>query len=156
MNEMLRKTREWLNCSTRRSFSAVLHEAKITPRQMQVCELKMHCPKLYWNTMYKMHCAVYGPHFDEHLAKQAVARMKNVDGSSGEHWTYEQTSQLADQQGITQKADWYYVMNMLYSDYSEIYGSDINMYIRVAKAYMRDPDAPESKVFDLWLAQMEA
>lgn len=33
MNEMLRKTREWLNCSTRRSFSAVLHEAKITPRQ---------------------------------------------------------------------------------------------------------------------------
>lgn len=47
-------------------------------------------------------------------------------------------------------------MNMLYSDYSEIYGSDINMYIRVAKAYMRDPDAPEGKVFDLWLAQMEA
>ena len=40
MNEMLRKTREWLNCSTRRSFSAVLHEAKITPRQMQICELK--------------------------------------------------------------------------------------------------------------------
>lgn len=40
MNEMLRKTREWLNCSTRRSFSAVIHEAKITPRQMQVCELK--------------------------------------------------------------------------------------------------------------------
>ena len=64
--------------------------------------------------------------------------------------------QIADQQGITQKADWYYVMNMLYSDYSEIYGSDINMYIRVAKAYMRDPDAPEGKVFDLWLAQMEA
>ena len=46
-------------------------------------------------------------------------------------------------------------MNMLYSDYSEIYGSDINMYIRVAKAYMRDPDAPEGKVFDLWLAQTE-
>lgn len=81
--------------------------------------------------------------------------MKNVDGTCGEHWTYEQTSQLADQQGITQKTDWYYVMNMLYSDYSEIYGSDINMYIRVAKAYMRDPDAPEGKVFDLWLAQTE-
>lgn len=69
---------------------------------------------------------------------------------------YQLGSQLADQQGITQKADWYYVMNMLYSDYSEIYGSDINMYIRVAKAYMRDPDAPEGKVFELWLAQMEA
>lgn len=133
---------------------------KITEMEEIVCEaleeVRGRCPRLFWDTAYKLHCVAYGPHFDEHLAKQAVARMKNVDGSSGEHWTYEQTSQLADQQGITQKADWYYVMNMLYSDYSEIYGSDINMYIRVAKAYMRDPDAPEGKVFDLWLAQMEA
>lgn len=133
---------------------------KIKEMEEIVCEaleeIRGRCPRLFWETAYKLHCVAYGPHFDEHLAKKAVARMKNVDGSSGEHWTYEQTSQLADQQGITQKADWYYVMNMLYSDYSEIYGSDINMYIRVAKAYMRDPDAPEGKVFDLWLAQMEA
>ena len=40
MNEMLRKTREWLNCSSRKSFGAVLHEAKITPRQIEICELK--------------------------------------------------------------------------------------------------------------------
>ena len=119
-------------------------------------KLKMHCPDLFYRTLYDLHCVAYGPHFDEALAKLAVSKMQNTDGTNGEHWTYEQTSQLADQQGITQKADWYYVMNMLYSDYSEIYGSDINMYIRVAKAYMRDPDAPEGKVFDLWLAQMEA
>lgn len=55
-------------------------------------ELRMHCPRLYWDTMYKMHCAVYGPHFDECLAKKAVAKMKNVDGTHGEYWTYEQTS----------------------------------------------------------------
>ena len=119
-------------------------------------EIRGRCPRLFWDTAYKLHCVAYGPHFDEYLAKKAVAGMKNVDGTCGEHWTYEQTSQFADQQGIRCKADWYYVMNMLYSDYSEIYGSDINMYIRVAKAYMRDPDAPEGKVFDLWLAQMEA
>lgn len=133
---------------------------KIEEMEEIVCEaleeVRGRCPRLFWDTAYKLHCVAYGPHFDERLAKKAVSRMKNVDGTCGEHWTYEQTSQLADQQGITQKADWYYVMNMLYSDYSEIYGSDINMYIRVAKAYMHDPDAPEGKVFDLWLAQMEA
>ena len=133
---------------------------KITEMEEIVCEaleeVRGRCPRLFWDTAYKLHCVAYGPHFDEHLAKKAVARMKNVDGTCGEHWTFEETNQLADQQGITQKADLYYVMNMLYSDYSEIYGSDINMYIRVAKAYMRDPDAPEGKVFDLWLAQMEA
>ncbi len=40
MNELLRKTRDWLNCSPRKSFDAVLHEAKITPRQLEICELK--------------------------------------------------------------------------------------------------------------------
>ena len=133
---------------------------KIEEMEEIVCEaleeVLGRCTRLFWDTAYKLHYVAYGTHFDEHLAKKAVAGMKNVDGTCGEHWTYEQTRQLADQQVITQKADWYYVMNMLYSDYSEIYGSDINMYIRVAKAYMRDPDAPEGKVFDLWLAQMEA
>ena len=117
-------------------------------------ELKMHCPKLYWDAMYKMHCAVYGPHFDEELAKKAVSKMKNIDGTTGEHWTFEQTSQLADQQGIRCKADWYYVMNMLHSDFAEILGSDTNNYVRMAKAYMNDPDAPDGKVLDVWLAQM--
>lgn len=33
-------TRHWLNASSRRAFYAVLAEAKITPRQMRICEMK--------------------------------------------------------------------------------------------------------------------
>ena len=40
MNITLKNTRDWLLSSTRRSFSAVLNEAKITPRQLEICELK--------------------------------------------------------------------------------------------------------------------
>lgn len=40
MNIQLKNTRDWLQTSTRRSFSAVLKEAKITPRQIEICELK--------------------------------------------------------------------------------------------------------------------
>ena len=40
MNIQLKNTRDWLQTSTRRSFSAVLEESKITPRQIQICELK--------------------------------------------------------------------------------------------------------------------
>lgn len=40
MNILLKNTRDWLQTSTRRSFSAVLEEAKITPRQVEICELK--------------------------------------------------------------------------------------------------------------------
>lgn len=40
MNIQLKNTRDWLQTSTRRSFSAVLEEVKITPRQIEICELK--------------------------------------------------------------------------------------------------------------------
>ena len=47
-------------------------------------------------------------------------------------------------------------MNMLHSDFVEVLGNDTSNYVRMAKAYMCDPDAAESKVFDLWIAGMRA
>ena len=91
--------------------------AKIREMEEIACEaleeIRGRCPRLFWETAYKLHCVAYGPHFDEELAKKAVSKMKNIDGTTGEHWTFEQTSQLADRQGIHCKADWYFVMNML-------------------------------------------
>lgn len=118
-------------------------------------KIKMYCPEEFWATVYKLHCVAYGPHFDEKLAKMAVAKMRNVDGTNGEHWSMEQTNSFADQYGIVHKADWYYTMNMLYSDFAQVIGSDANNFAKLAKAYMQDPDAQEGKVFHLWLAQMK-
>lgn len=92
-------------------------------------------------------------HFDEHLVKKAVAEMENVDGSSGEHWTIEETTRVMEQNGIkVNKYDWYYLMNMLHSDYSNIWGEDVAQYVKFGKAYINDPDASEGKVFCLWKA----
>lgn len=118
-------------------------------------KIKMYCPEEFWATVYKLHCVAYGPHFDEKLAKMAVAKMRNVDGTTGEHWSMEQANSLADQYGVKHKADWYYTMNMLYSDFSQVIGSDAGSYAKLAKAYMQDPDAPEGKVLNSWLAQMK-
>lgn len=40
MKELQKSVRAWLTERSRRSFYAVLREAKITPRQMQICEMK--------------------------------------------------------------------------------------------------------------------
>lgn len=40
MKELQKSVRTWLTESSRRSFYAVLQETKITPRQMQICEMK--------------------------------------------------------------------------------------------------------------------
>lgn len=135
-------------------------EAKILKMEEVACEalekLRWSCPDIFCDTAYELHKIAYGAHFDEELAKMAVSKMKNVDGTHGAYWTYEQTSQLADQHGIECKGDFYYVMNMLHSDFVEVLGNDTSNYVRMAKAYMCDPDAAESKVFDLWIAGMRA
>lgn len=116
-------------------------------------KMKRYCPEEFYSTIYRIHCVAYGPHFDERLAKKAVGRMRNVDGTAGEHWTMEQTNIIANQQGIEHKADFYYAINMLHSDFAKVLGNDNSTYIKLAKAYMLDPDASEGKVFNIWLAQ---
>lgn len=118
-------------------------------------DIRTKCPRIYYDVMYKLHCVVYGPHFNERLAKMAVSRMENTDGTYGGHWTMEQTNQLAEQHDIKCKADYYYVINMLYSDYGKIFGNESAIYAKMAKAYICDPDAPNGKTFNTWVSNME-
>lgn len=94
---------------------------------------------------------VYGPHFDKETALMAVSEMKNVDGTMGEHWDMEQTTMAAKQSGIVfnkyNECDFYYVLNMLYSDNYGVFGNDSNTYIQLAMAWLDDPDVPEGKAW---------
>lgn len=48
----------------------------------------------------KAYEAEHGPHFDEEMARKAVSKMENEDGSRGQHWSIEETTSLANQHGI--------------------------------------------------------
>jgi hypothetical protein len=38
------------------------------------------------------HEYTYGPHFNESCAKEAVANMQNEDGTTGAHWSLDETT----------------------------------------------------------------
>lgn len=64
----------------------------------------------------KAYEAEHGPHFDEEMARKAVSKMENEDGSRGQHWSIEETTSLANQHGIRMdekfnKYDWYVALN---------------------------------------------
>lgn len=63
--------------------------------------------------------------------------MENKDGTRGQHWTMEQTSQFAD--GFN-KYDFYAALNMIYSDYYNP-KFDTNTYVELAKDWLCDEDA---------------
>ena len=55
--------------------------------------------------------------FTQEEAKEWTITMQNVDGTTGPHWTMEQTNQIMTQRGINcDTAEFYATMNMVYSD----------------------------------------
>lgn len=103
--------------------------------------------------LLRLHELDCGPHFDTDIAIKAVANMENVDGTTGQHWTFEEVEKEAQKRNIDHPADLYYAINMLYSDLSNVLGKDPEKYIAVAKAlYWDDPDMPEGKLFKQYVA----
>ena len=56
--------------------------------------------------------------FTEDDAKAWTAKMENEDGTTGAHWTMEQTDAVANITGVHVKpCTWWTAMNVMYSDY---------------------------------------
>jgi hypothetical protein len=88
--------------------------------------------------------------FTEADAKAWTARMKNADGTTGPHWTMEQTTAVAESMGIQAheipRWAWGVTMNMMYSDYYPVaveFGLNRpEFYAALAKAFLLDKDGP--------------
>lgn len=101
--------------------------------------------------LYKI---MYGSHFNSEVLKEAVSKMINEDGTTGGHWTLEQTNNVARQNGITfdtfNEYDWNYVMNMMYSDYYGVVPNDV--LVKLAIRFLMDKDAKEGKAYCYYMA----
>ena len=107
-------------------------------------EVKEKHPELVEHFLVKIDLLL-NPHFSKDTAKYAVSKLKNKDGSSGEHWNYETTTKVLDSKGYDfHVCDWYYVLNMIYSDYYKS-GRSEDTYIELAYDFLDDVDAPDDK-----------
>ena len=88
--------------------------------------------------------------FDRETAMQWAANMQNADGTTGPHWTMEQTTAVAESMGIqapvVPRWAWGVTMNMMYSDYYPVaveFGLNRpEFYAALAKAFLLDKDGP--------------
>lgn len=107
-------------------------------------EVREHHPELVDKFLMKVDL-VLNPYFTEATAKHVVSKMKNKSGTIGEHWNKETTDKVLHSKGYDFKScDWYYVLNMMYSDYYKEGRSD-DTYIELANDFLSDPDAPHGK-----------
>lgn len=102
---------------------------------------------------------VYGCHFTEWLLEKALKHMKNEDGTMGGHWKLADTTMVARNNGITfdhfNEYDWNYVMNMIYSDYYGSVPNETSVYVKMARKFLEDKDAPEGKALRYYLTMKD-
>lgn len=107
----------------------------------------------------KLYEDAYGKTLTLPLAEDKVKAMSvsdNSDRPNGQKWSYEQTVEAGSKIGINwqevPKAEWYFVMNMMYSDYycTAKYAEkqlDPTFFAHLAKDWIYDDDAPEEKTY---------
>lgn len=116
-----------------------------------VRDKKEHDPMWYKGIVYKLHIMAYGGHLTEHEAHKWVDKMENKEGSTGGHWTYEQTESVRQQFAPElDPCDFYAVLNMEYSDYFDERYDDM-YYIKRAKDFLNDKDAAPGKALRYYL-----
>ena len=93
-----------------------------------------------------------GAKLNRQMAEKWVRGMKNADGSTGEHWTMEQTSAIMERHGLRcNPVKFWVAMNAVYSDLSEVaekhgVGNE-EFYADMAKSFwLCDRDAVEDKL----------
>ena len=92
------------------------------------------------------------PDFTKETAEYAVSKMKNDDGTEGGHWDYDTTTSVLKSKGYDfNPCDWYYVLNMVYSDYFSKDQPD-DYYFKLAYDFLKDKDAPVGKAKKYFLA----
>lgn len=90
------------------------------------------------------------PKMDERTAMEWVKSMHNEDGTKSPHWTMDQVKQVIKQKGVDlEPAEFFAIMNAIYSDFDPVlkkHGvSNMEMYVDMAKAWLKDKDAVPNK-----------
>lgn len=99
------------------------------------------CFKKYELELYKM---AYGNTLSKELAEEIVYYMR----PTGKRWSMEETKKLQEQYGLNVRdVDFYIVMNSAYNDYYDIFGENIDDYIKFSLDFINDEDAKQDKVF---------
>lgn len=104
------------------------------------------CYKEYKMKLYEM---AYGDELTRDMAEEIVRKMK----PAGQRWSIEDTEKIQRDyniQGIRPE-DFFVVMNQAFNDFRNVFGDNIENYIRYTEAFIKDEDAVENKVFKYFM-----
>ena len=93
----------------------------------------------------ELYVMAYGKTLTEDKARDIIINMQPYHM----HWSLEETKQVQSQYSLEsiRDIDFWIVMNSAYNDYKDLFGEDLEMYIKYTTNFIKDKDAKDDKVF---------
>jgi len=105
-----------------------------------------HCDEdMYKKYEMKLYGMAYGNILNKQMAEKIVSNMRPYRMK----WDMRETQRLQEEYGIDniRDIDFFVVMNSAYNDYNDLFGDDVESYIKFTVDFIQDEDAKEDKVF---------
>lgn len=110
-------------------------------------------PEVYEELLIELHKNVYGSHFSKALACKAVSELEDSNGNKGGKYSLEEVNKIRRDYNINlNEYDFYYVINMMHSDYEKLLNNDLASYVRMTCLFLEDEDAKEGKALKYYFA----
>lgn len=140
IKEYLQKIIENGNIEDMKELSCMLDES--------IHKVKECDPDWFERKKLKLYEMSHGKIVDEAMAKEWVNSMKPV----GMHWNIEDTTNAMQKMGYNNldRIQFFVVANMMYNDHYEIVKDNEEMALKLAKDWLDDIDAKESKLYEYW------
>lgn len=140
IKEYLQKIIENGNIEDMKELSCMLDES--------IHKVKECDPDWFERKKLKLYEMSHGKIVDEEMAKEWVNSMKPV----GMHWNIEDTTNAMQKMGYNNldRIQFFVVANMMYNDHYEIVKDNEEMALKLAKDWLDDIDAKESKLYEYW------
>ena len=116
-----------------------------------ICSMKETHPELYEDYKMDLYEMAYGKVLTKEMAEEWVKSM-----TPSAKWDFDTTTLVKRQRGIDiDDVSFYSVMNMLYSDMSNVLGDgeseeSLSRYIQATKDWLNDSDVAECKLYNYW------
>ena len=96
----------------------------------------------YKHYKMKLYELAYGKTISDEMREEIVERI-------GEHWTLNETETVRSKYGYSDilPNEFNVVMNMAFSDYANVFGDSLDLYVKFSRAFIKDDDAKEGKVY---------
>lgn len=115
-------------------------------------EIKQNNPEWLVKNTLRAHEVLEGPHLNEYYATMLIESMVNADGSKGASYSLLKSEEYMNNFANSvnskfNKYDWWFILNMMKSDYSDTLGQKDEIYISLTRDYFNGPDEEEGKAW---------